>query len=226
MPRWGNARGFMQGRDAREGTWRRPGGDARPDPNGNRAARRAAGIRGTRPGPAQPKENPEPVETTENLPSTRPTGATVTGTVYLAARYSRRLELCQYRDVLAGYGIAVPARWLNGEHQLDNQGRPIGETGELMFENGSAAAEHYRERFALDDYEDVLTAQTLIAFTETPRSSNSRGGRHVELGIALGAGKPVIIVGPRENIFCWLPGVRHYDTWADFLADLDTKGRI
>lgn len=138
---------------------------------------------------------------------------------YLAARYSRRLELCGYRSDLALLGIDVPARWLNGSHQLDNEGRPIGETGELMFENGSAAADHYRRKFAEDDFEDVVDSDMLIAFTEQPRSGNSRGGRHVELGIALGMGKPVVIIGPRENVFCWLPQVRHFETWADFLAD-------
>lgn len=44
-------------------------------------------------------------------------------TVYLAARYSRRLELCGYRAQLAEHGIEVPARWLNGSHQLDNDGK-------------------------------------------------------------------------------------------------------
>lgn len=139
-------------------------------------------------------------------------------TYYLAARYTRRLELVGYRAVLESLGHKVPARWLNGSHQLDNQGRPIGETGELLFENGSADADHYRQKFAQDDYDDVLTADVLIAFTEQPRPGHSRGGRHVELGIALGRGIPVVVVGPRENVFCWLPQVEHYDTWPDFLA--------
>lgn len=141
-----------------------------------------------------------------------------TSVIYLAARYSRRLELCEYRAQLEQMGYSVPARWLNGSHQLDNDGRPIGETGELMFESGHPSADVYRGRFASDDYEDVCAADMIVAFTEQPRSGNSRGGRHVELGIALGRGTPVVIIGPRENVFCWLPQVRHYDTWADFLG--------
>ena len=38
---------------------------------------------------------------------------------YLAARYSRREELCGYRADLQRLGIEVPARWLNGSHQLE-----------------------------------------------------------------------------------------------------------
>jgi len=140
---------------------------------------------------------------------------------YLAARYTRRLELCDYRGDLEARGHSVPARWLNGSHQLDNHGRPLGEAGELLFEIGSPEADHHRQKFAQDDYDDVLACDVLVAFTEQPRSGNSRGGRHVELGIALGLGKPVVVIGPRENVFCWLPQVRHYETWHDFLTVVD-----
>lgn len=143
------------------------------------------------------------------------------GSVYLAARYSRRLELCGYREKLRMAGIDVTSRWLNGSHQLDNAGRPVGgDGGERMFEDGSAQADHLRDKFATDDFDDVIAARTLVAFTEEPRSGNSRGGRHVELGIALGTGKRVIVIGPRENVFCWLTWVEHYETWDAFLAGL------
>lgn len=138
--------------------------------------------------------------------------------IYLAARYTRRLELCGYRAQLQALGHQVPARWLNGGHQLDNNGRPLGENGELMFETGAPEVDHFRWRFAQDDFEDVSAADLLVAFTEEPRSGNSRGGRHVELGIALGQGKPVAVVGPRENVFCWLPRVSHYPDFPTFLV--------
>ncbi len=51
--------------------------------------------------------------------------------IYLAARYSRRMELCSYRTQLADHGIAVTARWLDGSHQLGNDGMPLTETGWL-----------------------------------------------------------------------------------------------
>jgi hypothetical protein len=140
--------------------------------------------------------------------------------VYLAARYSRRLELCGYRAALAQHGIAVTSRWLNGCHQLDNHGIPITDDGERRFEAGDPAVDHLREHFATEDVADVLAADTLVAFTEQPRSAASRGGRHVEFGIALAASKQVVIVGPRENVFCWLPHVQHHATWPDFMTSI------
>jgi len=139
---------------------------------------------------------------------------------YLAARYSRRIELCGYRANLAALGIEVTSRWLGGGRQLDNQGMPITDTGEQRFEAGDPAVDYLRAHFAVEDMADVMAAETLVAFTEPPRTAASRGGRHVELGLALAAGKRVVVVGPRENVFCWLPQVEHHDRWAGFLASM------
>lgn len=145
--------------------------------------------------------------------------------IYLAARYSRRLELCGYREQLRALGHTVQAVWLDGEHQISDTGAPIGEHGEALVEGAlrpgerlsqtdqSDRAARLRQKFAQDDFRDVATCELLIAFTEEPRSGNSRGGRHVELGIALGQMKRVWIVGPRENIFCWLDGVLQFADW-------------
>jgi hypothetical protein len=133
--------------------------------------------------------------------------------IYLAARYSRRLELCGYRDWFHVMGYVVTSRWLNGSHQLDDNGVPIGDKGEKIFESHDTAVPEWRRKFATDDRDDVLAADTLVHFTEVPRQTNSRGGRHVEMGIALGARKNIIVVGPREHVFTWLPEVEHYDTW-------------
>lgn len=139
--------------------------------------------------------------------------------IYLAARYSRREELCGYREQLRALGHTVDAVWLNGSHQISDTGNPIGEEGESLVEGDDGStnerAAKLREKFAIEDMRDVKNCDLLIAFTEEPRSSSSRGGRHVEMGIAIGLGKPILIVGPRENIFCWLPNVRQFDTWKD-----------
>lgn len=142
--------------------------------------------------------------------------------IYLAARYSRRLELCGYREQLRALGHVVQAVWLDGSHQISDTGKPIGEHDESLVEgdDGSqtAQAAALRQKFARDDFHDVGRCDLLIAFTEPPRSNTSRGGRHVELGIALGMGKHVWIVGPRENLFCWLECVRQFDTWEQALS--------
>jgi len=140
-------------------------------------------------------------------------------TAYLAARYSRRAELCGYRADLASLGITVTSRWLNGNHQVNDHGIPVTDDGQRAA-IGDPAAGRLRTRFAAEDVADVLAADMLIAFTEQPRASTTRGGRHVELGLALGAGKRVTLIGPRENLFCWLPHVEHHPAWPGFLATL------
>lgn len=128
--------------------------------------------------------------------------------VYLAARYSRREELLGCKADLEAQGHTVTSRWLLGNHQVDDAGL------------SSEAKRKERERFALEDWEDVTAADALIAFTEAPRATNSRGGRHVELGIALGRDIEVIVVGPAEHVFCCLPQVERFESWASLMADL------
>ena len=146
-------------------------------------------------------------------------------TVYLAARYSRREELCEYREHLSEMGFLVQARWLDGGHQLADNGIPIGESGEALVEGDASGCSHesqrLREKFAQDDWEDVISADIVISFTEPPRSKANRGGRHVEFGIALARGARVIVVGFRENIFHWLPQVEFVGTIGDALALLE-----
>lgn len=182
--------------------------------------------------------------------------------IYLAGRYSRRLELCGYREQIIALGHSVHAQWLDGDHQISDEGVPIGEHGESLVEGTVCAAEcggldqhgvasgqcllpkghggghsskttnwhvgrekdfsnranDLRLRFAMDDFRDVTMCELCICFTEAPRSKPGRGGRHVEMGIALGQMKQVWICGPRENIFCWLDDVRHFDNWASCLG--------
>ncbi len=125
--------------------------------------------------------------------------------IYLAARYSRREEVCEYREQLRVLGHEVTSRWLNGDHQAEN-------------DDLHAGAE--AERFAFEDFKDVLDAEMMISFTEKPRTTNSRGGRHVEFGIALGRMMRVWVVGPRENVFHCMEDVRQFDRWVDALNSL------
>ncbi len=124
--------------------------------------------------------------------------------IYLAARYSRHVELQGYRAELEALGHEVTSRWINGEHQISDASLSDG-------------TEEQRERFAQEDRQDLQRADCVISFTEPPRSNNSRGGRHVEHGMALAWGKRVIVVGHRENVFHCLPEVEFHETWADCL---------
>ena len=133
--------------------------------------------------------------------------------IYLAARYSRLEELNTYAEDLRAVGHRVEARWLLGDHQIHE--------GTDKVEAATVSVPVEGRAFALDDYEDVVKADALIAFSEEPRAAKaSRGGRHVEFGMALAWGKKVIVVGPRENVFHTLPQVEHFWHWADALCHL------
>ena len=141
--------------------------------------------------------------------------------IYLASRYSRREELCGYRSQLAELGHTVTARWLDGKHQIDRNGQPIGDDGESLIEgtgfSAGLAADRMRVRFASQDLADLRDASCVISFTEAPDSPHSRGGRHVEFGYAVASRKSLIVVGYRENLFHYLPGVRFFEHWQECL---------
>lgn len=150
--------------------------------------------------------------------------------IYLASRYSRREELCAYREQLRTIGHEVTSRWLNGSHQISDTGKPIGEHGESLVEGDSGGqseeAQRLRMMFAIEDVSDCVNAEVCISFTEPPRSTASRGGRHVEFGIALALKKSTIVIGYRENIFHWLPQIQFFETWDDAFSYIQsaTKG--
>ena len=119
--------------------------------------------------------------------------------LYLAAQYARRKELVNYAEQLRAAGHEITARWLTGQHEAAD-----GDTSRWG-------------DFAEDDFADIEACDCLIAFTELATDAIPRGSRHVELGIALGLNKFVVVVGPRENVFCALARVLHYPTWNDFV---------
>lgn len=128
--------------------------------------------------------------------------------IYLAARYSRHIELSNYAQELENKGFIVTSRWIKGSHQVS--------TEEMENELGREK----RERFAREDLEDLMAADFVISFTEAPRSDASRGGRHVEFGIAWAQQARLIVVGYRENVFHCLPEVEFYETWPEVIAAL------
>jgi len=145
-------------------------------------------------------------------------------TFYLAARYSRREELCAYKADLEARGHRAPARWLLGEHQVH------GLEAARAVENDGPVPADQAVLFAQDDVEDLLASDVVVSFTTAPRSGATRGGRHVEFGIALGIRRSggtlrrLFVVGPLENVFHALPEVDGaFDTWTAFLAHLDAQ---
>lgn len=134
--------------------------------------------------------------------------------VYLAARYSRHEEMQKYASLLEAIGVQVTSRWINGSHQLMANGEPLGREREAMFESDEPSMRAQRAEFAQHDLNDVLAADVVISFTDQPRKpSTSRGGRHVEFGVALASGKRCMVVGYRENVFHNLPQVEFYENF-------------
>lgn len=127
-------------------------------------------------------------------------------TIYLAGRFSRRALLCEVRDELRRMGHEVTSRWLDTEWA----DRP---------DSSSAAPPEYREKYALIDMQDVRTADTVVNFTEAP-GEGSRGGRHVEFGLAVAWRKRLVVIGHRENLFHHLPEVEFYPSHWDWMRSL------
>lgn len=128
----------------------------------------------------------------------------MTRSVYLAARYSRHPEMSEKAIQLSQIGYTITSRWIRGDHELRS--------------DGQADSDRWAEVWALEDYEDLLAADIVISFTEEPGApGRQRGGRHVEFGLGLATDKVMVVIGPRENVFHWLPEVRVYPTWEAFL---------
>ena len=119
---------------------------------------------------------------------------------YLASAYIRRDELREYAKVIEKYGAEVTSRWLHGTHGM----APVTDT--------SPEADFQRARFAYEDLEDIRAADTLLSFT----GEGGRGGRQVEFGFAISEHKILVLVGPREHVFHYLPTVIQFDTFQEF----------
>lgn len=120
--------------------------------------------------------------------------------IYLAARYDQHPLMRDYATRLEAAGHHVTSRWIRA-HADD---APDGCTVALINAEPDSCAP-----FAEEDFQDIREADTVVCFTEWPSST---GGRHVEVGYALGLGLRVVVVGPREHIFHALETVEHYPT--------------
>lgn len=129
--------------------------------------------------------------------------------IYLAARAGRRLEMLGVASELASLGFQVTSSWIHAEQPEETMADALrGALGESCLS-------------------DLVRADGLITFTEPSDSTWARGGRHVELGYALGLGDfRVIVVGHRENVFHCLSEVEFYATWDDAKAALGEPGSM
>ena len=126
--------------------------------------------------------------------------------VYIAARYSQKEEMKQVAALLRDKKIEVTSSWLLEPH-------PSGTTMDQVSEEDLCG-------YAQRDLEDIEAGDAVVLFTVDPLIPTVRGGRHVETGYCICLKKPLYIVGPRENIFHYLPQVKQYSDIASLLKDL------
>lgn len=110
--------------------------------------------------------------------------------VYLAGPMQMRPQLRGCRDYLELANISITSRWLDTEVSDHNQ----------------ITAEE-RRKWSQQDFEDIAMADIVVVWSILAWFNKGTGGRHVELGYAIGVGKPIILVGLRENLFHWHPRV-------------------
>lgn len=126
-------------------------------------------------------------------------------TVYLAARWSMREQVEVYAQQLKAIGIDVTSRWLTDpEHRATEQGD----------------AQAFNAKLAGHDVYDVEQADALIYFGP----GGTRGGSHVEFGMALAFKKRLFWVGDREHVFSWMPRVEVHQNWPELLSYL--RGQV
>jgi hypothetical protein len=119
--------------------------------------------------------------------------------VYLADQYRNKEFVKQRRTELESTGdIEVCSRWLEEKYSANATLKDLGNEQQI---------------YANIDIADIGDCDVFVLFTVDPSIPTLRGGRHFETGYAYGQGKPVLIVGPKENIFHYLGGVRSVDTW-------------
>lgn len=123
--------------------------------------------------------------------------------IYLAGRWSMRDELTAHAAVLKDtLGLTVTSRWLTDpEHRMK-----IDDSTDMA----------YNQTLASHDIYDIKEADTLIYFGP----GGTRGGCHVEFGMALALKKRLFWVGPRTHVFSYLSEVEQFETWAECLAFL------
>ena len=116
--------------------------------------------------------------------------------VYLAAAWSRRLEIKAVAERLTDLGVEVTSRWLT-------------EAG-----LATKASDKFLRESAYVDLADVDAADAIVRFTDNSTADFVAkqlisGARMVEFGYAKARGKTLYVVGGKQNVFDHLDGIVH-----------------
>lgn len=122
--------------------------------------------------------------------------------IYLASNYHSHPEMRQVRSMLEVHGHEVTSRWINGGHEM----------GQTPLDT----------IYAMEDIEDINNAEAMIFFSreQTPRQ---RGGRHVEFGYALALEMSIFVIGKKENVFHYLPKLKHFENIDEVIREINKR---
>lgn len=126
--------------------------------------------------------------------------------LYLAASFRAQQRMLEFAEYLAGRGYEVTSRWIYQK-----------EGGALELHNIKNHPEELA-RYAVIDMQDIDVADVVVVFSWV---DSTTGGFHTEFGYALGKEKPLVVVGPRLNIFHCLPQVKQVDSIVDLVKALE-----
>lgn len=134
--------------------------------------------------------------------------AAVSRLVYIAAPFSARDRARELKDLLEAAGHVTTSSWITSH---------LSDYDQLTPEQLKVEAQH--------DARGVQRADAVVLINNEGPSTS--GGMHVEIGLALGWAKPIILVGPKTCLFHHLTNflfqVDSITEVADRLSRLDTK---
>jgi nucleoside 2-deoxyribosyltransferase len=128
--------------------------------------------------------------------------------VYIAAPFSwKNTTALEVNDRINEAGHIVTSSWL----------------AETLNPNATLedAGESYWRQVSQQDLDDIDAADVFVLMTIPPDQAKPRGGRHVEFGYAMAKKKFLLILGPRENIFHYLPRVCVCEDIRDVVTNLN-----
>jgi hypothetical protein len=128
---------------------------------------------------------------------------------YVASHFAEKELSKKLAAQITAAGHVCMSRWLTQENLTDPNDHEL------------------RQRFALEDAEDVLASDVLVFRNPKESHGKGSGGRRVEFGIAACAGMPILIYGgPSEGVFDDLPNVTicpDHDSLLAKMKELETS---
>jgi len=120
--------------------------------------------------------------------------------VYIAAPGELQQRALDLAYKLRGQGFLITSRWL---------------TVDLSTQQGL-------DQYAREDLADIDEADAFVALNPAEWARIGTGGRHFECGYAYHAGKWIVVVGARTNIFHYLSDVAFLESDDALVATLNS----